>query len=627
MTLAAGCGSSASAPAPGGSASAPPQQAPAAAAKGASSPSGESKPAYSYKKAVRETVWVDDGLDSDHDGKSDRIDVDLIRPREPAAKGRKIPLIMDASPYYSTIGRGNEGQRTTYDAQGRPQQFPLFYDNYFVPRGYAFAAVDLPGTGRSDGCTDSGGPVDVQSAKSVIDWLNGRATAYTTHTGSTRVKATWASGTTGMIGKSWDGSVANGVAATGVAGLKTIVPISSISSWYDSYFLQGAPLNGMRTPATMIGTVESPATATRCAAANQALRGRAVMSGDWSSMWSERDYLPDAGKVKASVFVVHGQQDTTVRPNQFGQWWQALAKAGVERKIWISQTGHVDPFDYRRADWVDTLHHWFDHALLGYDNGIDRAPMADIERAPDHWTTDAVWPPASTSPVTLSPLPGTKAGVGMLGTQAGTGSATFTDDPGRTETDWAATATTTTPEKAGFVTPPLAHDLRLSGTSELTVTATSTKAAAHVSAVLVDLGPATIRDYDTAAGLGISTLSGKDCWGEGTAGDSACFKKTAAHSAHVTSTVFSRGAADLGHHASLQKTVPLAPGTPCTMTIDLATTDHVVPAGHRLALIVGGTDADAILSPSGGRPTITVDLAHTTLLLPVLGGAAAFGAA
>ena len=35
-----------------------------------------------------------------------------------------------------------------------------------------------------------------------------------------------------MIGKSYDGTLANGVAATGVAGLKTIVPISAISDWY-----------------------------------------------------------------------------------------------------------------------------------------------------------------------------------------------------------------------------------------------------------------------------------------------------------------------------------------------------------------------------------------------------------
>ena len=36
-----------------------------------------------------------------------------------------------------------------------------------------------------------------------------------------------------MIGKSYDGTLANGVAATGVDGLKTIVPISAISAWYN----------------------------------------------------------------------------------------------------------------------------------------------------------------------------------------------------------------------------------------------------------------------------------------------------------------------------------------------------------------------------------------------------------
>ena len=36
-----------------------------------------------------------------------------------------------------------------------------------------------------------------------------------------------------MIGKSYDGTLANGVAATGVEGLKTIVPICAISAWYN----------------------------------------------------------------------------------------------------------------------------------------------------------------------------------------------------------------------------------------------------------------------------------------------------------------------------------------------------------------------------------------------------------
>ncbi|MET8410442.1 Xaa-Pro dipeptidyl-peptidase [Streptomyces sp. NPDC005195] len=576
---------------------------------------GESRPVYSYRKAVRETVWVDTGLDSDGDGKSDRVAVDVVRPGEPAAKGRKVPVIMDASPYYSCCGRGNESQKTTYDAQGRPVQVPLFYDNYFVPRGYAFIGVELLGTGRSDGCTDTGGPIDVQSAKSVIDWLNGRAHGYTSHSGTERARASWSNGSTGMIGKSWDGSIANGVAATGVRGLKTIVPISSISSWYDAYFSQGLQLaTASPSPTALLRLVETQDTAARCAAVNEPLEDRDLTSGDWSPLWSERDYVADAHKVTASVFAVHGLQDLTVRTDQFGQWWDALAETGVQRKLWLSQTGHVDPFDYRRSAWVDTLHRWFDHELLGYDNGIDREPVADVERTPDQWTTDAVWPPKATAAVTLHPGEGGQAGMGTLGT--GTGTETFTDDPQTSETDWAAHIDQSTSDKAGFVTKPLTEDLRLSGTSKVTVTATPTTATANLSAVLVDVGPATIRDFH-AVGLGIRTLTGRTCWGTSTAGDSACYKKTVADTAHVSSTVFSRGWADLGTYASAREGRVLTPGKPYAITLDLAATDHVVPAGHRLALVIGGTDNLAL--PPADRPTITLDLARTALRIPVVG--------
>ncbi|MFJ3309519.1 Xaa-Pro dipeptidyl-peptidase [Streptomyces sp. NPDC086549] len=590
-----------------------------------SGPTGESKPVYSYAKAVRETVWVDTGLDADRDGKTDRVAADIVRPREPAATGRKIPVIMEASPYYSCCGRGNENQKKTYDAKGRPVRIPLFYDNYFVPRGYAFVAVDLPGTGRSDGCTDAGGLGDVLSAKAVVDWLNGRAKGYTARTGTTRARASWSNGATGMIGKSWDGSIANGVAATGVRGLKTIVPISSISSWYEAYFEQGVPLAGSAPNSGMLARMVEREDATpRCTAVNKRLNDPALGSGDWAPLWSERDYTANARNVGASVFVVHGLQDVDVRPNQLGKWWDALADNGVERKIWLSQTGHVDPFDYRRAQWVDTLHRWFDHELLGYDNGIDREPMADIERTPGHWTTDVVWPPKTTSTATLHPARGAQAGVGILGTQTGTGNETFTDDPSRGEAEWAAHIGTSTPEKAGFTTPPLTKDLRLSGSAQVTVTATPTTATAHLSAVLVDLGPATIRDYDGGS-LGITTRTGRDCWGSSTGGDSACYRKTAADSTDVTATVVSRGWADLGTCADARKSRPLTPGKACTLTLDLAVTDHVVPAGHRLALVVAGTNKN-LINPPADRPTLTLDLARTSLRMPVVGGGKALRA-
>lgn len=172
------------------------------------------------------------------------------------------------------------------------------------------------------------------------------------------------------------------------------------------------------------------------------------------------------------------------------------------------------------------------------------------------------------------------------------------------------------------MTRPLTHDLRLSGSSTVTVTATPTTPTAHLSAVLVDLGPDTIRDY-ADGGEGITTLTDRSCWGASTAGDSACFKTTQAKKTAVDYTVFSRGWADLGNYASDRKGVPLTPGKAYTITLDLAATDHVVPAGHRLALIVAGTDKD-LIDPPADKPTLTVDLSRTQARVPLVGGAAAF---
>lgn len=582
----------------------------------------ESLPVHSYEDAVREAVWVDTGLDEDRDGTTDRVAVDIVRPREPARQGRKVPVIMDASPYYSCCGRGNESQKKTYDENGDVVQMPLFYDNYFVPRGYAVVGVDLAGTNRSDGCVDVGGRSDVQSAEAVVDWLGGRGTAYTTRTGTERADAGWTNGRTGMIGKSWDGTIANGVAATGVEGLETIVPIAAISSWYDYYFSQGAPLYDSG-PDWLSQYVESPDARARCAAVQDELVEGAPRTGDWTPLWSERDYVRAAKNVKASVFLVHGAQDLNVRMQHVGPWWDALAKNGVQRKIWLSQTGHVDPFDFRRADWVDTLHRWFDRELLGLDNGIDREPMADIERRPDQWVTSTTWPPRGTDTATLRPARGTEPGVGTLGLRGSRGTETFTDDPRLSETDWAARVDTPTPDKAGFVTGPLTRDLRLSGASRVTVTATPSTPTAHLSAVLVDLGPGTIRDY-ADDGEGITTVTDRTCWGESTAGDSSCYKETRAKTVDVGHTIVSRGWADLGHRDGAG--APLTPGERRTVTLDLAATDHVVPEGHRLALIVAGTDR-GLIDPPADTPALTLDLARTSAQVPFVGGAAAFARA
>jgi X-Pro dipeptidyl-peptidase len=560
-----------------------------------------SEPVYDYAKAIRETVWVDIGHDGDGDGRPDRVAADIVRPSEATSR---VPVIMDASPYYSCCGRGNESELKSYDSAGKPVKFPLFYDNYFVPRGYAAVLVDLAGTNRSAGCADVGGASDVDSARKVVDWLNGRATGYSAKTGGSAVTAGWSTGNVGMIGKSYDGTIANGVAATGVAGLKTIVPISAISSWYDYYRSDGATFGF--NPDGLAQTVEARNSGQNCSAQNQVLKQGATANGDYGPLWADRDYVTHAGNVRASVLLSHGVNDLNVKTIHFGQWWSGL---NVEKKIWLSQTGHVDPFDYRRDGWVDLLHRWFDHYLLGIDNGVQNGPQASVERQPDQWVDQSAYPATGAVATTLRPHSG-----GTLGTSAASGTASFTDNPNVGEDTWV-----TNPGSAAltYSTGTLASDLQVSGTSAVTVTATPSTTSARLSALLVDLGPATIRNF-AGSGEGIKTGTTENCWGSSTTGDDACYRIASADVKKVNYTILSRGWADLANYASLSQERPLTPGTAYTMTFDLASTDHIVPKGHALALIIGGTDGSFIRGPAQpGR--VTLDLARTSASVPLAG--------
>ena len=81
-----------------------------------------------------------------------------------------------------------------------------------------------------------------------------------------------------------------------------------------------------------------------------------------------------------------------MRADHMSKWWYGLKERNVPRKLWILRQGHVDPFDGRRAVWVDTIHRWFDYWLYGVQNGIMSEPAVDIEDVRDVWETHTDWP-------------------------------------------------------------------------------------------------------------------------------------------------------------------------------------------------------------------------------------------
>ncbi|MFJ7215444.1 CocE/NonD family hydrolase [Amycolatopsis sp. NPDC098790] len=539
---------------------------------------------------IRETAWVETGTDHDRDGKPDRVAADIARP----ASGGRVPVILDVSPYYACCGRGNESQKKTYAPDGTPEQFPLFYDNYFVPRGYAVVLADVGGTNRSSGCFD-----DVGSGNAVVNWLNGRAKAFDAPEGGRPVKADWATGDVGAIGKSQDGATAIGMAASGLPGLKTIVPIEGVADNYSQLVANGAPL---ATPEhTGSAFTYNERAAELCRPFEADLKARMGTNGDYNAYWRSVNYVPRPGR--ASVLVAQGFGDGAVAPNQFAAYWDALGRAGVPRKAWLSQAGHVDPFDLRRAEWVETLGRWFDRWLKGIRNGVEHEPAVHLETAPDRWTDVRSWPPA-TVPVTLR-----ASADGSLGPR-GSGTATVVDDPAVGREDWAAGVSA-----ARFTGAPLTSAVRIAGSPSVMITASSDKTAARLGVALVDYGPAEVRDTANY-GSGIENLTMTSCWGVSFPGDSACFLDTATDLVHVDHQIVAYGSADLGHHASLRHGEPLVPGRAYPMTFTLTALDHVVPAGHRLGLLLGGTDGllfDPDLPALGD--TLTFDLARTSLTL------------
>jgi X-Pro dipeptidyl-peptidase len=604
---------------------------------------GRTQPVYGYADAIRQRVWVPIEHDTDGDGTNDRISVDIIRPKA-TSEGLQVPTIMDASPYYDTVCRGNEGEcKSDVDGDGLNDRWPLFYDNYFVPRGYAVALLDTVGTNNSTGCPTVGGVEDILGIARVVDWLNGRATGYDAQWGGSKVAADWSTGNVGMWGKSYDGTHANGAAATGVEGLRTIVPISAISSWYKYYRIGGLRFSS-GGPSGLANTVTTPSRRAECAPSRQRIATNAgegtqppETSGNFNAYWDERDYEKYASRVKAAVFVTHGLNDYNVKPNNYDEWWDNLAANDVPRKIWLTQAGHEDPFDFDRARWVDTIHRWFDYWLQDIDNGIMDEPLAHIERQPNltgHTPTfdDRADFPDPNARRTHTWLRSN----GSLSTTQEQAAATATwldnrdqyvDQYTRPEPKAIENPTAANPNRLVYRSPTLTKGVRISGRSSVTVRISADQADAALGAVLVDYSEEPFETIDYRNNDGMDDLTqDEDCFGEESFFDDGCYRPLQRLYRTTVNEVVSRGAIDMSNRDSLRTKTPLTPGQKVWVQVPLWTNDYTFLAGHRIGVVLVGSFRDyGSERKTGPVPTYEINVHESRLTLPVVGGRDALG--
>ena len=575
---------------------------------------GRAQPTFAGEEVIREDLWVEAPVDSDSDGADDLVHVEVARPASTETDDVDLPVIYLPSPYYAggnpitnhnvdvelyvpdKKGRDKPGRdpseptRTEEDTNeltgvSGPQIGPGRYENYFLPRGFAIVYAESLGSGESTGCPTSGGANETIGARAVVDWLNGRAPAR--DAGGNPVEADWTTGKVGMTGVSYNGTLPNAVASTGVEGLETIVPVAAISSWYDYYRANGAVVapgtfQGEDTDvlAEFVLTRENPDVCEPVIADLERRQDR--LTGDYSDFWAERDYTLDADKVDASVLVTHGLNDWNVKTQHAGQWYEELKNHDVEHKIVLHQLGHTDGRNAIGNDpWFDLLNGWFTRWLYDVDNGIEDEPKALIQREDMSLAEYPEWPDPEASVAELELVASGDNGIGGLSLDAGHKgvSETIVDDASFDAEELAGLEQSL--HRLVYQSGALDQSLRMSGVTELALRLSFSKPAANVSAALIDYAP-----------------------------DGSTFLVT-------------EGWIDPQNRKSPSATHAIKPGKDYDITFGMQPDDYVFGAGHRVGIVLLSSDFEFTLRPRPGTE-LELDTSKSRVLLPVVGGGLGF---
>ncbi|TDD66421.1 Xaa-Pro dipeptidyl-peptidase, partial [Jiangella aurantiaca] len=565
---------------------------------------------------VRHELWVETEFDTDGDGEPDRMHVDVTRPVETDSAGLDVPVIYESSPYYSGTAstdrkffwNGNVELGVQPPLRLSPDDLPdaprapggtspvisNSLINTWVPRGFAVVHSESPGSGLSEGCPTVGGPNESLAPKAVVDWLNGRAKGYTSADGGAEVTAYWSTGSVGMTGTSYNGTLPLAAATTGVEGLEVIIPVAPNTSYYHYYRSNGL----VRSPGGWVGEdidylfdyINSGDLEKRQYCRDtvrdlmQAEHDR--VTGDYNDFWAGRDYLNQLDDVHAAVLMAHAFNDWNVVPEHSVRISSALEAKGVTVHEYFHQGGHGG------NPPTDMMNRWFSQYLYGQDNGIeddtDTAFVVRNELGGSTLTsyTDYPNPAAATATLNLQAGGATEGGLTSL---ALADDATETlVDAGANACNAGVLATTPSANRLLYTTPTLTENVHLSGTTEVTVRLAASKARANLSVALVKLP-----------------------W----TGDSGCTSTTQ----RPTTSVITRGWADPLNRRSISREHPVTPGEFVDVTVPLQPDDQVIPAGSRIGLMIWSTDREFTLRPEPGTE-LSVDLAGTTVELPVVGG-------
>ena len=679
------------------------------------------KDGYSNDKSdiIRYSVYVETNYDTDGDGKLDLVKALVQLPRAAAEGKYKAATIYDARPYITgctdngkargidytngdqgynlnnlyvkPAAREAKGMANTMDTAKKAKaeewyyvspyesgSWGDFYDyedldwyDYFLVRGYAAIEVGGLGTLGSEGLETCGADVETDAFKCVIEWLTGDRAAYTDRTSNIAIKADWSNGNVAMTGRSYGGTTDFAVASTGVKGLKTIVPVAGIASWYEYTNSQGIATDDVaysdnlafycagryiNTGLYQNDTEWKPIKDIYPAYLNRIYNDQIALNGDYGPHWATRDYTAGndgkAGTASTSTYnnfncpalIVHGLNDDNVRTKQFQLMYDAFKNAKQNVKLLLHQGEHITPdYDDHKTSlmignktYSSILNEWYSHYLYGQNtndgNNAEAMAAVTVQNNTDgSWSTLDSWPTSDSL---------ADANNKLTLTNTATGTTTINSNMNGISNWRDAFTSSSTSASAMYATEPVANDTVIKGTVQVKISAapiqhpdqqasatavqsesTGSRDALMMSAMLVDVADDEFTTYPMSR---TEVKTGKMNWVGSGAQDYEIINFKTVQSKYK---IIARGWIDLANpsagfdSASAANKISLEDGVYHDYTVYLQPNYYTVKAGHKLALVVYTYEpGKASYSENYG---ITIDNHSLSAVIPVPEGTSA----
>ena len=464
----------------------------------------------------------------------------------------RVPVVADVGPYYGEPVLGDVHATQPANRLGK------FLIENLVPHGYAIAQVSVMGTGDSGGCMDLMGEVEQAGVQAAVEHLG---------------LAPWSNGAVGLIGRSYDGSTPWEAAMVNTPHLKTVVPISGLYGQHDLMWRNGSAesrgpgvLWGLYYAFTYTGNEGNPTLQAQQIAENlvcpdtqtgaaHGLQAYATGAKGPDGYWQERSFKDEVlANYEGSVYFIHGMQDWNVDPHMAFPFYNELEAKGLEMKGLFGQWGHNYP---DRPNEHDNLRwDWAQDLKEWFDHylkGTGAKPELHVEMQDDSGRW-RIEPtwPAPDTNWTQAALP---TGTVLMTPADGIG-AGFAGEPAA----WANIETT------------FDRDVIIAGLPQLQLAVTPMGPGGQVYAELRDLD-------DGGRRLGHAIM-------------------------------------DLRFAAGGEDMQPVVPGMPIVAMMEFEPMDAVLPAGHRLQLVLAPTGRDYL--PAATSAPVEIDFGASVLLLPVV---------